>query len=186
MPLTRSQQMSRIRGRDTKPEIILRKSLWAQGLRYSTHSVVEGCRPDVLIRKSRVAVFVNGCFWHGCPRHYVRPRSRTEFWSAKLLATFERDNRQTIRLERLGWRVVHLWEHEVFESLDRCTTAIAALSSGQRVRRRVAWRVVSACELAAGSMTERWVMRELRHPSLVRVRERVRTTVKWKVPVTCP
>lgn len=118
MGMSRSQQMATMKGRNTKPERRLRSALWAQGLRYRLHYKTPAGRPDMVFRGARVAVFVDGCFWHGCPDHYVRPRTRHEFWAAKLRVNVERDRRQTLQLEDSGWLVVRVWEHEVDESLE--------------------------------------------------------------------
>ncbi|MGJ4880282.1 very short patch repair endonuclease [Bradyrhizobium sp. HKCCYLRH1065] len=107
--------MSRIRAKHTKPEKLLRSALWAAGLRYRLHFKTPFGRPDIVFPGRKVAVFVDGCFWHGCPDHYVRPRSRDEFWAAKLRENVERDRRQTAALELSGWRVVRIWEHQVLE-----------------------------------------------------------------------
>jgi len=74
---------------------------------------------------------VDGCFWHGCPIHYVRPRSRTEFWSAKLLENVTRDCRQTRELEKAGWSIIRIWEHELFTSLATVVTTIKNAIDGQ-------------------------------------------------------
>src|SRR5262245_58811764 len=116
--LTRSEQMARIRGRNTTPELLLRRLLWEAGLRYRLHAKTPAGRPDIAFPQSRVAVFIDGCFWHGCPDHYVRPRSSSEFWSRKLAENVRRDATQTRRLEALGWRVCRFWEHEIFEAAD--------------------------------------------------------------------
>ena len=105
----RSRMMSRIRGRNTRPERRLRQALWAAGLRYRKHAKTPVGRPDLVFVGPRVAVFVDGCFWHGCPRHYVRPRSRTDFWSRKLRENVDRDRRQTLELHVRGWTVVRIW-----------------------------------------------------------------------------
>jgi DNA mismatch endonuclease (patch repair protein) len=110
--------MSRIRGRDTSPEKILRSALWARGKRYRVQQKLLSVRPDLIFKREQLAIFVDGCFWHGCPEHYVKPRSRDAFWSEKLLENFERDRRQTIKLEEAGWQVLRFWEHEIFESLE--------------------------------------------------------------------
>jgi DNA mismatch endonuclease (patch repair protein) len=83
----------------------------------STDVRIGRIRPDLVLRRgsNRVAVFVDGCFWHGCPDHYVRPRSGGEFWSKKLRENTARDSRQTVTLKSDGWVVVRLWEHEVAE-----------------------------------------------------------------------
>jgi len=83
-------------------------------------------RPDVVFPGPKVAVFIDGCFWHGCPEHYVRPRSRTEFWAEKLAQNVARDRRQTLALEAQGWRVVRVWEHDVFTQLDEAVEDVTA------------------------------------------------------------
>jgi len=143
--LTRSEQMARIRGSDTSPEIALRKALWARGLRYQLRVRAVTSRPDIAFVRGRVAVFVDGCFWHGCPIHYARPRSRESFWSAKLVANIDRDSRQSIVLEAAGWKVVRLWEHELVLNLagavEQVELALTRNPDGwpfqQRVRRVV-------------------------------------------------
>lgn len=109
----RSANMARIRGRNTTPEMQLRKALWREGLRYRVQLRVEGTRPDVVFTSCRLAVFVDGCFWHGCPQHYVMPRSKMEFWSAKLATNTKRDRIQTRHLISNGWRILRFWEHEI-------------------------------------------------------------------------
>nr|WP_269745099.1 very short patch repair endonuclease [Pseudomonas fluorescens] len=109
----RSHNMSKVRGRDTAPEMLLRKKLWHLGYRFRVNFRVAGIRPDIVFTSSKLAVFVDGCFWHGCPRHYVMPRTRSEFWSKKLEANTTRDRKQTVALIASGWRVLRFWEHEV-------------------------------------------------------------------------
>lgn len=87
------------RSQHTRPEVLLRQALWRAGLRYRLHTRTPVGRPDIVFPRQKVAIFIDGCFWHGCPEHYVRPRSRPEFWAAKLLTNFERDHRQTRELE---------------------------------------------------------------------------------------
>lgn len=104
--------MSGIGGRNTKPEIMVRKALFAAGYRFRLHRKdLPGC-PDVVLPGRRVAVFVHGCFWHahrGC-RYAKTPSSRKEFWEAKLAANAERDARATEALLSAGWRVLVVWE----------------------------------------------------------------------------
>lgn len=120
--------MARIRGFDTSPELTLRRALWNQGLRYRVKLRTVGGVPDVAFPAARVAVFIDGCFWHGCPLHYARPRSNESFWSAKLVTNIERDCRQSRALEAASWWVLRLWEHEVLLEL-----ALAV----ERVRRSI-------------------------------------------------
>lgn len=102
------------RKRDTRPEKALRSALHARGLRYRLHirPVSGSCQVDVLFRAARVAVFVDGCFWHRCPKHGVRPRTNADYWDAKIARNVERDRQNTAELEAAGWTVVRVWEHE--------------------------------------------------------------------------
>ena len=108
----RSRMMSRIRSKDTKPEIAVRRALWRTGFRYRVHDRTLPGTPDISNKRRRLAVFVDGCFWHGCPACYTRPESNTEFWSAKLLANRTRREKVRADLEEMGFLVVEIWEHE--------------------------------------------------------------------------
>lgn len=112
--LTRSEVMSRIRGKDTGPELALRRALWNAGCRYRAQwRHASGGRIDLAFPRLKVAVLVDGCFWHGCPLHGVRPKSNTAFWDGKLRRNRERDAAQTLDLVRDGWLVYRFWEHQV-------------------------------------------------------------------------
>ena len=108
---TRSRMMAGIRGKDTKPELIVRGFLHRAGLRFRLHAKLPG-KPDLVLPKHRAAVFVHGCFWHahqGC-KYAKTPSTRTEFWTAKLQGNIERDRRATDKLAEMGWRVLNVWE----------------------------------------------------------------------------
>jgi DNA mismatch endonuclease (patch repair protein) len=108
----RSYNMSRIRGKDTGPEMLLRKGLWKMGFRYRIHYKLPG-RPDVVFVSRRIAIFVDGCFWHGCPDHGVRPKTNSAFWNKKILGNMDRDQKNRKLLEKEGWTVLRFWEHEI-------------------------------------------------------------------------
>ncbi len=113
-PERRSWNMSRIRSRDTKPEVVVRSLLHGMGYRFRLHRRDLPGRPDIVLPKYKIAVFVNGCFWHrheGC-RYAYFPKSRTDFWTAKFRDNVERDHRQREELRNLDWRVVTIWECE--------------------------------------------------------------------------
>lgn len=116
-PEQRRRCMSRIKGRDTGPELRLRRALWARGLRYRVNYKLPG-RPDIAFVKSRVAIFVDGCFWHGCPDHSVRPKTNAVFWAKKLEGNCARDVRVSEELESRKWKVVRFWEHQIMDDLD--------------------------------------------------------------------
>ena len=101
--------------RDTKPELALRRALWARGLRYRVEvAPIGNCRrrADLVFVTCRVAVFVDGCFWHCCPEHSTLPASNAEWWANKLAANVRRDRDTTARLIDEGWHVERVWEHE--------------------------------------------------------------------------
>jgi DNA mismatch endonuclease, patch repair protein len=110
-PEQRRLNMSRIRGRDTKPEMLIRRGLHSRGLRYRLHDRSLPGRPDLVFPKYRTAVFVHGCFWHehGCLLSKV-PRTREEFWRDKLTRNVIRDKLAIHRLRQEGWRVLVVWE----------------------------------------------------------------------------
>ncbi len=116
--LTRAQRsycMSKIRSKNTKPEILIRKLLWSQGLRYRLHYSLPG-KPDIVFVSSKLAVFVDGCFWHGCPEHCNRSKTNTRFWDTKIRSNIERDKKNKTLLKSMGWKVLRFWEHEIENS----------------------------------------------------------------------
>lgn len=121
--------MQAIRSRDTKPELLVRRLLHAQGLRYrvAARPVPDLRRTaDIVFRPAKLAVFIDGCYWHGCPEHYVPPKTNAGYWSGKVLRNVTRDRDTDRRLRDAGWTVLRFWEHE---SPDDCALAIAAAVS---------------------------------------------------------
>lgn len=133
-PAQRRHCMSQVKGRNTQLEVLLRKALWGQGLRYKIGSKLLG-KPDLVFVGARVVVFVDGCFWHNCPIHGQRPKTNAEFWQKKLDKNRERDEFVTAELVRLGWTVVRFWEHEVKNDLDRCIADVEALVGLRKISR---------------------------------------------------
>ena len=122
--------MSRVRGKHTKPELIVRRAAHAHGLRFRLHRKDLPGHPDLVFPKYRLALFVHGCFWHrhpGCAKASM-PKSRTDFWQAKFEANVARDTRVTAELDELGWRVATIWECETKrpEVLDAALRTITA------------------------------------------------------------
>ena len=114
-PEERSYNMSSIRGKDTKPEEIVRKYLFSKGFRYRKNATDLPGKPDIVLPKYRTCIFVNGCFWHvhvGC-KYFVWPQNNADFWRKKLLANKERDKTVTEKLRESGWRVITIWECEL-------------------------------------------------------------------------
>ncbi|MFI8227324.1 very short patch repair endonuclease [Streptomyces sp. NPDC085900] len=122
----RRRNMQAIRSRDTTPERLIRRLVHAQGLRYRV-----AARPlpdlrrtaDMVFRPAKVAVFIDGCYWHGCPVHYVPPKTNPGYWSDKVARNMARDRDTDQRLEEAGWTVLRFWEHEPSED---CAARIAA------------------------------------------------------------
>jgi len=132
----RSALMRRVRGKDTKPEMRLRKALHAAGVRYRLHDRRMPGRPDLVLPGRRLAIFVHGCFWHrheGCPRTTM-PKANNAYWTQKFAENIERDARKTEQLRQSGWNVRIVWECEILDdvTLDEIVREIAATP---RVRR---------------------------------------------------
>lgn len=114
-PAVRHYNMSCIRGKDTKPEELVRKFLFANGFRYRKNDLRLPGKPDIVLPKYRTVVFVNGCFWHkhdGC-KYFVWPKNNAEFWREKIIANTFRDQENYKKLQDSGWRVLTIWECEL-------------------------------------------------------------------------
>ena len=122
------QRMSRQRSRDTGAELALRSRLHAMGLRYRLHiKPIPDLRrsADIVFGQARVAVMVDGCFWHKCPIHATSPKANSEWWASKLDANAERDRETDSRMSAAGWSVIRVWEHEdMGEAADRIRSVV--------------------------------------------------------------
>lgn len=105
--------MSRIRGRDTSPERALRAALRRKGEAYRSYKVVAGAKVDIVLPNLGTVIFVHGCFWHGCRKHYDAPSSNAEFWRLKVERNHARDLSQRAAIRKARWRVVTVWEHSL-------------------------------------------------------------------------
>lgn len=132
----RSRNMAAIRRTDTRVEVELRSALHRQGLRFRKDFPISASgqrsRPDIVFTRWKVAVFVDGCFWHSCPEHGRRPAKNTSYWSPKLARNTERDREQTAALESEGWIVIRLWEHTPTEDM---ASAISTAVRQQQARK---------------------------------------------------
>lgn len=118
--------MSKVRGKDTKPELALRKALSARGARYRIHTTSLPGRPDLSNASKRVAVFVDGCFWHGCPRHFRLPKTRRAFWEEKIRRNKEK--REQVRAAYSpDWHVFEIFECDLISDLEEHSSAVALL-----------------------------------------------------------
>lgn len=131
----RSRCMSRIHQSNTKAELQVRRELWKRGARYRIGTNILG-KPDLVFLGPKVAVFIDGCFWHRCPLHFVEPKSNREFWRKKIDRNVIRDQEVTHALESAGWLVIRVWEHEVKEGVE---------AVGERILREVALRRMIKC-----------------------------------------
>ncbi|GAB2459264.1 DNA mismatch endonuclease (patch repair protein) [Conyzicola lurida] len=108
------------RSRDTHPELLVRRALHARGMRFRVDLRPESAlrtRADIVFTRRRIAVYIDGCFWHGCPDHGTTPKSNVEYWTPKLARNVERDAESTLALEALGWTVLRFWSHEQVDAV---------------------------------------------------------------------
>ncbi|MBD0841860.1 very short patch repair endonuclease [Streptomyces sp. TRM68416] len=132
--------MSKQGSRDTEPEVAVRRLLHAAGMRYRVNVPVPGMPRrtiDVVFPKAKIAVFMDGCFWHGCPEHATQPKSNAEWWRQKLDRNMARDVETTEHLTTAGWEVLRFWEHEVPEVVARRVAAAVERRRAQQVRGRI-------------------------------------------------
>ena len=111
----RHKNMAAVKSKDTKPEMVVRKYLWSRGFRYRVNNPRLPGHPDIVLRKYRTCIFVNGCFWHGhegC-KYFRMPKTNTEFWERKISRNRERDREEQKQLARMGWHCITVWECEL-------------------------------------------------------------------------
>lgn len=129
----KSAEMSRVQNRHTAPELALRRELHRRGLRYRVDLPLHGMgrtRPDIVFTRIRVAVFVDGCFWHCCPEHQSYPKTNAEWWREKLATNVKRDRRIDKALTAARWEVIRVWEHEdVMAAADRVEAVVRSRRS---------------------------------------------------------
>jgi len=119
--------MARIRGRDTQIEITIRRALWKAGHRYRLHLQDVPGRPDIAFKSYRLAVFIDGCFWHGCPLHSTVPKNNRTFWVQKLESNKKRDLQVEMILKKTGWKILRFWEHEIEKSAEKVVKRIGSV-----------------------------------------------------------
>lgn len=128
--LTREQRtfnMSRIRAKNTGPEVKLRKLLSAAGIRgYRIHYNLPG-KPDIVFTKKKIAIFIDGCFWHKCPICFQEPETRKEFWLKKIQSNVDRDKKVNTQLKEGGWKIIRIWEHEIRIEPEKCVKKIIGI-----------------------------------------------------------
>lgn len=122
-PEKRSKIMSAIRSKDTKVEKILRSELFKRGLRFRKHYPIKG-KPDIVFPTERIAIFVDGDFWHGREWRKLKPKLKNDYWISKIKGNRKRDRRNTYRLKKEGWKVIRLWEYDVRKNYQKCVGKI--------------------------------------------------------------
>ena len=126
-PSQRSEVMRAVRRRDTAPELLLRRALWASGLRYRIHRPIAGTHPDLVFVGRRSPSLSTGRSWHGCPDHFYPPKTRTEYWRSKIDRNIDRDRKNDRDLRAAGWTVRRFWECRLNAELDAIVSEIQAL-----------------------------------------------------------
>jgi DNA mismatch endonuclease (patch repair protein) len=121
----RSQIMQAIRSKDSKIEMLLRKELWKRGLRYRKHCNELLGKPDLVFKKTWVAIFIDSCFWHGCSYHCRMPKSNKAYWEAKIAINKKRDRKVNKWYKKNGWLVLRFWEHAVQKNMRQCIRKIS-------------------------------------------------------------
>jgi DNA mismatch endonuclease, patch repair protein len=128
----RSKNMSAIKGKNTSPELAVRKALFARGFRYRLHAAGLPSKPDIVLPKYKTVVFVNGCFWHrheGC-KYAAKPKNNSDFWEKKLARNVERDKQNHAKLRLMGWNIIIVWECEL-EKEDWEERLVSKIVGGQ-------------------------------------------------------
>jgi len=123
----RSEIMSAVRSKDTKMEIAFRKAIWRKGFRYSKNSSKYFGKPDIVLKKYKTAIFLDSCFWHGCKKHCRVPTARKKYWVKKIERNKQRDKEVNRYYKKIGWKVLRIWEHEIFKNLDKPLKRINSL-----------------------------------------------------------
>lgn len=129
------RSMQANKGRDTKPELAVRRALHARGHRYRVDVRPERSlnrRADIVFTRAQVAVFIDGCYWHGCPDHYTAPATNRSFWADKVQANRARDTETTQALQTAGWHVIRAWEHEPADSVAEKVDAAVKVRRSSR------------------------------------------------------
>ena len=178
----RSYNMSRIRGKNTKPEILVRKGLHARGFRFRLHNKKLPGNPDIVLPKYGVAIMVNGCFWHGhkgC-RYATKPKTNVEFWEIKIAGNLHRDEVTNAHLEALGWHVITVWECElrgksiVASRLDALAEEIREAGAAKSKLKELYKRNRAESKMALREMMERQAQLEKEINDLYPIPQRIK------------
>lgn len=122
----RSQIMAQVKSRNTSPEIAFRKILYKNGIRYRLHYKIDG-NPDIVIVSKKIAIFIDGCFWHKCPRCYRPPHTNLHYWEPKIERNVLRDRANNKTLKLKGWHVIRFWEHQIKKTPQKALAKVLKL-----------------------------------------------------------
>ena len=181
--------MTSIRGKNTKPEILVRKGLHARGFRFRLHNKKLPGSPDIVLPKYGVAIMVNGCFWHGhkgC-RYATKPKTNIEFWETKIVRNRHRDEVTTAHLEALGWTVITVWECELRNSsqlddrLDALAEGIREAGAALLKRKEVYKNNRAEAQRQARELMERQAQLEAEIDALYPIPKRIRKESRTEV-----
>jgi DNA mismatch endonuclease (patch repair protein) len=138
----RSEVMRRVKSSNTKLELKVRSALHGRGLRYRLRSDLPG-KPDLVFVKARIAVFIDSCFWHGCPEHCRMPANNREYWQRKISRTVERDKRMAETYKNMDWVMHRIWEHDIKQGFDDCIDQIEQLVRSSSSRKKGAQQKIN-------------------------------------------
>ncbi|WP_090113636.1 very short patch repair endonuclease [Cohnella sp. OV330] len=109
----RSRIMSRVRGKNTKLEQLVSKCIWKRGIRFRKNVLSLFGKPDIAIKKYKVVIFIDSCFWHGCQSHFKLPNKNPQYWNNKIKRNIDRDNEVTLYYQKINWTIIRIWEHDL-------------------------------------------------------------------------
>jgi len=116
--------MSKVRSKDSKIEIDFRKAIWKAGFRFSKNPTRYFGKPDLVLKKHKVVIFVDSCFWHGCKKHCRIPTARKKYWTAKIKRNIARDKKVSKHYKKQGWKIFRIWEHEISKGREKIINKI--------------------------------------------------------------
>ncbi len=128
----RSKNMKAIRSKNTKMEVLVSKYLWHNGIRFRKNVKNLFGKPDIAIKKYKVVIFLDSCFWHKCPEHFIKPSTNIEFWEDKITANVARDLKVNEYYKNKGWHVLRIWEHEIKKDFENTMQKILLFIQNQK------------------------------------------------------
>lgn len=114
----RSSIMREVKSENTQLEIIVRSALWKRGLRFRKNVKSLPGKPDIVFSRLRLAIFIDSCFWHGCPYHFRMPKSNVNYWNEKINRNKQRDEELNKKYKEMNWKIIRIWEHEIMKDLE--------------------------------------------------------------------